>query len=176
MECTFFCLSPQKDFHKDYKIKLFRARGFLGRWFWAVNPQLWSFHSAPSVSVSHNSWIPHFSGSRGAARELWFQTIASFWSSVARPGHKFAPQIHLFSSMVISKKISSCATYRDRKMKMMIFEDSMIFEQSWKSREVPPEWKLDKVMPKKEDPRNYRSVSLTQAYLPKSRFKHLTEQ
>ncbi|KAJ7400179.1 RNA-directed DNA polymerase from mobile element jockey [Pitangus sulphuratus] len=43
---------------------------------------------------------------------------------------------------------------------------SMIFEQSWESREVPADWKLVNIAPvfkkgKKEDPRNYRPVSLT---------------
>ncbi|KAJ7406741.1 rna-directed dna polymerase from mobile element jockey-like [Pitangus sulphuratus] len=42
----------------------------------------------------------------------------------------------------------------------------MIFERSWESREVPTEWKLGNVVPifkkgKKEDPGNYRPVSLT---------------
>ncbi|KAJ7405118.1 Melatonin receptor type 1A [Willisornis vidua] len=43
---------------------------------------------------------------------------------------------------------------------------SMIFEQSWESREVPANWKLVNIVPnfrkgKKEDRRNYRPASLT---------------
>ncbi|KAJ7408787.1 hypothetical protein BTVI_58546 [Pitangus sulphuratus] len=43
---------------------------------------------------------------------------------------------------------------------------SMIFEWSWESREVPADWKLANIVPifkkaKKEDPGNYRFVSLT---------------
>ncbi|KAJ7402713.1 RNA-directed DNA polymerase from mobile element jockey [Pitangus sulphuratus] len=42
---------------------------------------------------------------------------------------------------------------------------SMIFEQTWESREVPADWNLEKVVwifkkDKKEDPRNYKSVNL----------------
>ncbi|KAJ7425837.1 RNA-directed DNA polymerase from mobile element jockey-like protein [Willisornis vidua] len=43
---------------------------------------------------------------------------------------------------------------------------SMIFEQPWESEEIPADWKLMNVAPvfrqgKKEDPENYRPVSLT---------------
>ncbi|KAJ7410048.1 rna-directed dna polymerase from mobile element jockey-like [Pitangus sulphuratus] len=43
---------------------------------------------------------------------------------------------------------------------------SMTFEQSWESGEVPVDWKLANIIPvfkkgRKEDPGNYRSVSLT---------------
>ncbi|PKU39050.1 rna-directed dna polymerase from mobile element jockey-like [Limosa lapponica baueri] len=43
---------------------------------------------------------------------------------------------------------------------------SIIYQQSWLNREVPVDWRLANVMPiykkgRKEDPRNYRHVSLT---------------
>ncbi|GAB0182246.1 mitochondrial enolase superfamily member 1 [Grus japonensis] len=43
---------------------------------------------------------------------------------------------------------------------------SIIYQQSWLTREVPVDWKLANVMPiyrkgQKEDPGNYRPVSLT---------------
>ncbi|PKU41655.1 rna-directed dna polymerase from mobile element hypothetical protein [Limosa lapponica baueri] len=43
---------------------------------------------------------------------------------------------------------------------------SIIFERSWRTREVPEDWRKSYVMPvfkkgKKEDPENYRPVSLT---------------
>ncbi|GAB0188589.1 mitochondrial enolase superfamily member 1 [Grus japonensis] len=45
---------------------------------------------------------------------------------------------------------------------------SIIYQQSWLTREVPVDWKLANVTPiykkvQKEDPRNYRSVSLISA-------------
>ncbi|KAJ7410299.1 hypothetical protein BTVI_53883 [Pitangus sulphuratus] len=45
----------------------------------------------------------------------------------------------------------------------------IIFEQSWESREVPADWNLANVVPvfkmgKKEDPGNYRPVSVTSVF------------
>lgn len=78
-----------------------------------------------SISVSHSSLIPHFSRKRGAQgvhRWVWFQTIASCSGAISGPlwpDQGSASPIHLFLSMIVFKKISSCTTYRDRKMMKM---------------------------------------------------------
>jgi len=43
---------------------------------------------------------------------------------------------------------------------------SIIYQQSWLTEEVPDDWRIASITPsykkvRKEDPRNYRSVSLT---------------
>ncbi|KAJ7414314.1 hypothetical protein WISP_85065 [Willisornis vidua] len=43
----------------------------------------------------------------------------------------------------------------------VITKPLLIFEKSWKSREVPADWNLVFQRQKKENPRNYRPVSLT---------------
>ncbi|CAM5094043.1 unnamed protein product [Eretmochelys imbricata] len=65
---------------------------------------------------------------------------------------------------------------------------AIIFENSWRTREVPDDWKKANVVPifkkgKKEDPRNYRPVSLTsvpgkimEQVLKESILKHLEER
>ncbi|GAB0204278.1 mitochondrial enolase superfamily member 1 [Grus japonensis] len=65
---------------------------------------------------------------------------------------------------------------------------SVIFERSWRSGEVPEDWRKANVTPvfkkgKKEDPGNYRPVSLTsipgkvmEQLIPRVFYKHVEEK
>ncbi|KGL88767.1 RNA-directed DNA polymerase from mobile element jockey, partial [Charadrius vociferus] len=65
---------------------------------------------------------------------------------------------------------------------------SIIFEKSWQSGEVPPDWKRGNIPPifkkgKKEDPGNYRPVSLTsvpsnimEQILLETRLRHMEKE
>lgn len=47
-----------------------------------------------------------------------------------------------------------------------MLHQNLTYQRSWESRGVPPDWKLDSVVPiymkvVRKDPRNYRTVNLT---------------
>lgn len=90
-----------------------------------------------SISFSHSSLIHHFTRKRGAQdvhRWVWLQTIASCSGAISGPlwpDQGSASQIHLFFSVIVFKKISSCTAYRDRKMtKMYLWGPNQLFLSS----------------------------------------------